>query len=249
MSDNFVVRDVQELSTKSEKVFSAIVENIKAIRTECKTLGDIVSSSDSNLGSRWSNVNSTMAKPIRNIEDTYLVIKALMKKYVENTIANEEQAVRELEEFDVSLYSLANEASQMLDGFSALKGIGIGASAIVIPGLAGFDGSPVIGGDYVSTPATKYGVPGCQDPEMVTKYGVPGCQTPEITTKYGVPGCQTPEITTKYGVPGCQTPEITTKYGVPGCVSVYEDVKISSPAKYGNIFSGQIRMTDSKNGK
>ena len=131
---NFSAKDFQELNKRSEKIFNSMLDCVKAVKNNCKTIGDIVSSDDSNLGLRWENVNSTLAKPITNINDTYLIIKALLNKYIEDTIANEQQAAAELEEFDNSFNSLASDAENMISGMSALAGIGFGATAISIPG-------------------------------------------------------------------------------------------------------------------
>ena len=236
---NFNVKDFENLSKRSEDIFNTIVDCLKGIRNECKTLGDIVSSDDSSLGSRWSNVHSSMAKPISNIEDTYLVIKALLNKYIENTIANEEQAAKELEEFDADLSALANEANEMITGFSALKGIGIGASAIVIPGLAGFGDDTLVASDSLT--AMKYA-----PPTSVTKYAPPTAVTkyapPTAVTKYAPPTAVTkyapPTAVTKYAPPtvGSPTPYATEGY-------IYNDglVRISLPST--NVYADAIKKS------
>ena len=70
MYSNFNVKEFENLKERSEKVFSSLLENIKAIKTECSNMSNIVMSDDSNLGLRWQSLSDNMEAPITNVEDT-----------------------------------------------------------------------------------------------------------------------------------------------------------------------------------
>ncbi len=209
---NFSAKDFQELSKKSEEIFNSMLDCVKVVKSNCKTIGDIVSSDDSSLGTRWGNVNTTLAKPITNINDTYLIIKALLNKYIEDTLANEQQAAAELEEFDTSFNSLASDAENMISGMSALAGIGFGATAISIPGVSWVNNSEIEVASDVN-PGSFVPTGGFTEPStVIEKYGPPGTFTTDpsptnVIEKYGPPGTFTTDpspinVIEKYGPPG-----------------------------------------------
>ncbi len=134
--NNFNVTELTDLQARAAAVFSSILENISTVRSECGEMSGIVASEDSALASRWDSVSTNMVKPIQTIDDTFLVVKTLLDTYVSDTIANEQAAQAELENIDEGINGLGDLASVLFDGLSALKGIGFGATAIAIPGLA-----------------------------------------------------------------------------------------------------------------
>ena len=226
---NFNVKPFEDLKEQASKVLGDIIENITTVKNECATMSDIVMSDDSKLGTRWRELSEKMAQPIETIEDTSLVVKSLLDAYITNTLANEEQATKELEAIDEGITTLSTRAETLLNGLTALRGIGFGATAIVIPGLAGYDPSITEASVEVadgtveisdSIAVTKYAPPSI-DAEITTKYAAPTAPAidAEITTKYAAPTVPAldAEITTKYAAPTVPAldAEITTKYAAP----------------------------------
>ena len=186
----------------------------------------------------WQSLYDSMETPITNVEDTFVVVRALLDAYVENTIANEKAATKELEELDNDINTLASKAETLLSGLTALKGVGFGATAIAIPGfmssvdakaieptrLASAEGESgyVISGEMSDTrPAMKYAPPDATikyapptvDPPVVTKYAPPTVEPP-VVTKYAPPTVE-PPIEVKYAPPTIIDPPVVTKYAPP----------------------------------
>ena len=224
--NNFNVSELTDLQSRASTTFASIIENINAIKSECAQMSGIVVSEDSALGSRWDSVSTSMEKPIQSIDDTFLIVKTLLDKYVADTIENEKEAQKELEAIDEGIGSLGNLASTLFEGLRALQGIGLGGTAIAIPGLGGGDGETA-GPDM---PVVKYGPPPVDpveptDPDMpVVKYGPPPVAPiqpvdPDMpVVKYGppTPGPDMPVV--KYGPPTDVDPiypEMIVKYGPP----------------------------------
>ena len=227
MYSNFNVKEFENLKERSEKVFSSLLENIKAIKTECSNMGNIVMSDDSNLGLRWQNLSDNMEAPITNVEDTFVVVRTLLAAYVENTIANEKAAAKELEELDNDITTLSAKAENLLSGLNALKGVGFGATAIAIPGLTGEVTSAKI--ESIESTVTKYAPPNVIGEEetitsAVTKYAPPMVEkyAPPAVTKYAppevVPAYAPPEVVPAYAPP---TTPIISKYAPPEVVPAY----------------------------
>ena len=230
---NFNVKPFEDLKEQASKVFNDLIENVTKIKTECASMSDIVISDDSKLGSRWRDISEKMDQPIQTMEDTILVVKALLDAYISNTLANEEQATKELEEIDNNITILADRAETLLSGLTSLRGIGFGATAIVIPGLVGYD--PSISTDPVTTSVSiedsaahihdSFSTPG-GSMEATTKYAPPTSPITEVTTKYAPPTGTLTEVTpvTKYAPPTSTLTEVTpvTKYAPP--TSVYTEV-------------------------
>ena len=206
---NFNVKELEDLRERSEKVFTSILENVRTIKNECGNMSDIVSSDDSNLALRWRNFYESMDSPINNIEDTFVIIKTLLNTYIENTKANEQKAVKELEALDEEINSLASRAESLLNGLFSLKGVGFGATAIAIPGLH------FIGGSGEPIAVTKYAPPSVDDPIAVTKYAPPSVDDPVAVTKYAPPSFDDPIAVTKYAPPSIEDPIAVTKYAPP----------------------------------
>ena len=223
---NFNVKPFEDLKEQASKVFNDLIENVTKIKTECASMSDIVISDDSKLGSRWRDISEKMDQPIQTMEDTILVVKALLDAYISNTLANEEQATKELEEIDNNITILADRAETLLSGLTSLRGIGFGATAIVIPGLVGYD--PSISIDPVTTSVSiedsaahihdSFSTPG-GSMEATTKYAPPTSPITEVTTKYAPPTGTLTEVTpvTKYAPPTSTLTEVTpvTKYAPP----------------------------------
>jgi hypothetical protein len=223
---NFNVKPFEDLKEQASKVFNDLIENVTKIKTECASMSDIVISDDSKLGSRWRDISEKMDQPIQTMEDTILVVKALLDAYISNTLANEEQATKELEEIDNNITILADRAETLLSGLTSLRGIGFGATAIVIPGLVGYD--PSISIDPVTTSVSiedsaahihdSLSEPGGSI-EATTKYAPPTTPITEVTTKYAPPTSTLTEVTpvTKYAPPTSTLTEVTpvTKYAPP----------------------------------
>ena len=226
---NFNVKPFEDLKEQASKVFNDLIENVTKIKTECASMSDIVISDDSKLGSRWRDISEKMDQPIQTMEDTILVVKALLDAYISNTLANEEQATKELEEIDNNITILADRAETLLSGLTSLRGIGFGATAIVIPGLVGYD--PSISIDPVTTSISiedsaahihdSLYVPGGSI-EATTKYAPPTTPITEVTTKYAPPTSTITEVTptTKYAPPSDF--EVVTKYAPP--TSTYTEI-------------------------
>ncbi len=223
MYSNFNVKEFENLKDKSETIFTSIIDNLKAIRNECSNMSNIVISDDSNLGMRWQGLYESMKEPITNVEDTFVVVRALLGAYVENTIANEKAAQKELEELDNDMNTLAGKAETLLTGLTALRGVGFGATAIAIPAL----GSE----KFISAPGqavTKYAPPTVIDePIAVTKYAPPTViDEPIAVTKYAPPTViDEPIAVTKYAPPDAVTlyapPDAVTLYAPPDAVTKY----------------------------
>ena len=220
MYSNFNVKEFENLRDRSEKVFTSIIDNLKAIRTECSNMSNIVMSDDSNLGMRWQSLYDSMEGPITNVEDTFVVVRALLDAYVENTIANEKAAQKELEELDNDMNTLAGKAETLLTGLTALRGVGFGATAVAIPAL----GSE----KFIAAPGqavTKYAPPTViDDPIAVTKYAPPTViDEPIAVTKYAPP-----DAVTLYAPPSVQPP-VVTKYAPPDAVTLYAPPSVEPP--------------------
>ena len=225
MYSNFNVKEFENLKDKSETIFTSIIDNLKAIRDECSNMSNIVISDDSNLGMRWQSLYESMEGPITNVEDTFVVVRALLGAYVENTIANEKAAQKELEELDNDMNTLAGKAETLLTGLTALRGVGFGATAVAIPAL----GSE----KFISAPGqavTKYAPPTVIDePIAVTKYAPPTViDEPIAVTKYAPPDAVTlyapPDAVTKYA-----PPDVIIKYAPPSPDPVVPIVKYGPP--------------------
>ena len=225
MYSNFNVKELEDLKDKSETIFTSIIDNLKAIRNECSNMSNIVISDDSNLGMRWQSLYESMEGPITNVEDTFVVVRALLGAYVENTIANEKAAQKELEELDNDMNTLAGKAETLLTGLTALRGVGFGATAVAIPAL----GSE----KFISAPGqavTKYAPPTVIDePIAVTKYAPPTViDEPIAVTKYAPPDAVTlyapPDAVTKYA-----PPDVIIKYAPPSPDPVVPIVKYGPP--------------------
>ena len=225
MYSNFNVKEFENLKDKSETIFTSIIDNLKAIRNECSNMSNIVISDDSNLGMRWQSLYESMEGPITNVEDTFVVVRALLGAYVENTIANEKAAQKELEELDNDMNTLAGKAETLLTGLTALRGVGFGATAVAIPAL----GSE----KFISAPGqavTKYAPPTVIDePIAVTKYAPPTViDEPIAVTKYAPPDAVTlyapPDAVTKYA-----PPDVIIKYAPPSPDPVVPIVKYGPP--------------------
>ncbi len=217
MYSNFNVKEFENLRDRSEKVFTSIIDNLKAIRTECSNMSNIVMSDDSNLGMRWQSLYDSMEGPITNVEDTFVVVRALLDAYVENTIANEKAAQKELEELDNDMNTLAGKAETLLTGLTALRGVGFGATAVAIPALGSekFISAPGTPGQVV----TKYA-----PPEAVTKYAPPTViDDPIAVTKYAPP-----DAVTLYAPPSVEPP-VVTKYAPPDAVTLYAPPSVEPP--------------------
>ena len=231
--NNFNVSELTDLQARASSTFTSILENISAIKGECGEMSSIVLSEDSALGSRWDSVSSNMEKPIQTIDDTFLVVKTLLDTYVSDTIENERAAQAELENIDEGISSLGNLASALLDGLSALRGIGFGATAIAIPGLTigGGDGDDTVSiGEQGSIPVMKYAPPEYMDePVQVMKYAPPTIPDPEVTIKYAPPTIPDPEVTIKYAPPTIPDPEVTTKYAPPTISDPEVTIKYAPP--------------------
>jgi hypothetical protein len=230
---NFNVKAFENLKTRSESIFSTIIDNVKTIRYECNNMSDIVASDDSNLGLRWRNLYDSMDKPINNIEDTFVIVKTLLDKYIEDTIANELAAEKEMEAIDTNITSLSSQAENMLSGLMALRGIGFGATAIAIPGLHIMDTMEPIPGNGEPDPgviapatsvpetpadapdATVYPEVPVDEPIAVTKYAPPSFDDPIAVTKYAPPSFDDPIAVTKYAPPSFDDPIAVTKYAPP----------------------------------
>lgn len=237
---NFNVKPFEDLKEQASKVFGDLVENITVIKTECATMSDIVMSDDSKLGTRWRDISDKMDQPIQSMEDTILVVKSLLDAYITNTLANEEQATKELEEIDNNITVLTTRAETLLSGLTSLRGIGFGASAIVIPGLVGWDPATPVSTTTPGTgtpeatvsitePTTKYAPPTSISTESTTKYAPPSCI--EATTKYAPPTAEgtltTIEPTTKYAPPSDF--EVVTKYAPPSGLATEVTTKYAPP--------------------
>ncbi len=234
--NNFNVSELTDLQARASSTFTSILENISAIKGECGEMSSIVLSEDSALGSRWDSVSSNMEKPIQTIDDTFLVVKTLLDTYVSDTIENERAAQAELENIDEGISSLGNLASALLDGLSALRGIGFGATAIAIPGLTigggdGDDGMVTVSiGEQGPTTVMKYAPPEYMDePVPVMKYAPPEMPDPEVTIKYAPPTMPDPEVTVKYAPPTMPDPEVTIKYAPPGFEEPIPVMKYAPP--------------------
>jgi len=229
MYSNFNVKEFENLKERSEKVFSSLLENIKAIKTECSNMSNIVMSDDSNLGLRWQSLSDNMEAPITNVEDTFVVVRTLLAAYVENTIANEKAAAKELEELDNDITTLSAKAENLLNGLNALKGVGFGATAIAIPGLTGEVTSAKI--ESIESTVTKYAPPNVIGEEetltsAVTKYAPPMVEkyAPPAVTKYAPP-----EAVPAYAPP---TTPVVTKYAPPEVVPAYAPPTTPVVTKY-----------------
>ena len=222
MYSNFNVTELKDIRSQAEKTFASIIDDIQSIKSECAKMGEIVISDDSNLGARWNNVSESMGTPIETVEDTFLVVKTLLDSYVESTIENEKKAQAELEVIDENITVLSKDASTLLDGLTALRGIGFGASAIIIPGLAGWDpnikevdikkessGAGGSGGTVVA----KYAPPTAEPDVVVAKYAPPTSDPDIVVAKYAPPTPE-PEVMIKYAAP-MPEPEVMIKYAAP----------------------------------
>lgn len=135
MYSNFNVSELNTIKNNAGNVFASILDDIRSIEDQCRKMGEIVVSDDSNLGARWNNVADSIAKPIETIDETFVVVKALLDAYVQRTIENEKKAQQELDIVDANISSLATKASGLLEGLNSLKGIGFGGTALAIAGV------------------------------------------------------------------------------------------------------------------
>ena len=116
---NFNATELTDLQTRATTTFTTILENISAIKGACGEMSGIVLSEDSALGSRWDSVSTNMARPVDTIEDTFTVVRALLDKYVSDTIENERAAQAELEGIDEGISNLDAMATTLFDGLGA----------------------------------------------------------------------------------------------------------------------------------
>ena len=129
---NFNVKEFEVLKQKSIKIFNTFGSTMEGICAECKILGDIVSSDDSNLGLRWNNVGTSVNKQLENINETFDILMSMLDKYISDTVSNEEQVLKELDEFDKGLDRLTSKSEDLLNSLNAIKDISFSDSGTAV---------------------------------------------------------------------------------------------------------------------
>jgi predicted RND superfamily exporter protein len=123
MCANFDLTGLNKIKTQSSEIFELMLKDWKAIKEEYDNIYDCIIPTDDNIdGDILKNVGE-VTEFIDDADASFNSLVSELNTYIQQTILNEQNALKELEEFDEELSKLSEETDEML---SRINSIGVG---------------------------------------------------------------------------------------------------------------------------
>lgn len=130
MYSNFNVTSLNSFKENIESNLTSFLKCLRDLEVESFNIYSEINIDNSDLAIKWNNLLEDIKSHEEQIEDLHLSIKNLLKEYIDNTIENEKKAQVELDIIDNNINDLYNDATLLLEGLNAMKGIGLKDSSI-----------------------------------------------------------------------------------------------------------------------
>ena len=122
MYSNFNIKELNDIKEQSINTFSALLNIWKKIKNECNNIIDVIKPYDALLSEEWLSARGSIEDFYDEVDSSFSSYIAKLDLYIEQTMLNEEQALKELNEFDKELDNLSSKTETMLNDLGVLKG-------------------------------------------------------------------------------------------------------------------------------